>query len=806
MGGLQSIRHLSKFERMRGKIVAVLWCGLSAAAQTSVTLAVDAAANRHPISPDIYGIDEYQSPSADLSAEMRVAVRRFGGDATTRYNWKYDNYNSGSDWYFETFSYNVASPSELPNDSYFDQMVAANHTSRTKTLGAVPIIGWTTNGPAHVCGFSVAKYGPQDKVDPYDTDCGNGQRNGNWLTGTDPHDTSTEVDQTYYAPWIAHLISTFGPANEGGVNIWSLDNEPEWWMDVHHDIHPNPATYDELWALGSTFAQMIKAADPTALVSGPVPSGWMAYFYSAADFVSGWSTAPYQYNDNPVDRNAHGGIAWLDWYLEQMHSFDMQHGQRLLDYLDLHAYVAPSGISFGHATGAATNQLRLTSTRAFWDPNYLVPDVDPKTPIRLVPRMLDWVNQDYPGTKTAITEYNWGALEDITGALAEADILGIFGREGLDLATLWGPPTAGQPGVFAFEIFNNYDGAGGAFGDTSVSAITSNPDQLSIFAAERSDLTLTILAINKTTSALSSTVGIANFAAAGMAHVYQYSAANLGAIARQPDVALTSQGIPGSFPAYSLTLYEVPAAASQFTTPEPVVNAVVNAASYTSGVAPGEMVTLFGTGLGPTTPQSLALDANGLLDTTIAGVRILFDGVPAPLIYVSAGQAAAMAPYFVANLSTVHVQVEYQGHRSIAFEAPVAAASPGIFTRNEQGTGQGAILNPDGHTPNSLSAPAPAGSIVSIYLTGEGQTSPPGFDGKLAGAILPKPVLPVSVTIGGVPSEVEYAGAAPGLVAGTMQINARIPDSVAPGPAVGVAVTVGSATTASNVTLAVAAP
>ncbi len=775
-------------------------------AQAPVTLAVDAAANRHPISPDIYGVNEYTSPMPAVMAQMRVSVRRFGGDATTRYNWKFDNYNSGSDWYFENSSYNVAAPSELPNDSYFDRMVAANHTSRTKTLGTIPIIGWTTNSPEFACSFSVAKYGTQDKTDPYNPDCGNGQHNRNWLTGTDPRDTSTPVDQTYYPPWIAHLVSTFGPANQGGVSIWSLDNEPEWWMGVHHDVHPDPASYDEVWQRDMTYAGMIKTADPAALVSGPVPSGWDAYFYSALDFVNGWSTWPYKYDDNPVDRNAHGGLAWLDWYLQQMHNYDLQHNQRLLDYLDLHAYVAPNGISFGEATDAATNQLRLTSTRAFWDPNYLVPSIDPSTPIRLIPRMHDWVNNDYPGTKLAITEYNWGALDDITGALAEADILGIFGREGLDLGALWGPPSAGQPGVFAFEIFNNYDGAGGAFGDTSVSAASSNPDVLSIFAAQRSDLALTILVINKTTSPVTNPIPIANFPSAGAAHVYRYSAADLSKIVELPDTMLSGETIPGSFSAYSMTLFVIPAANSQFTTPAPVVNAVVNAASYTSGVAPGEMVTLFGSGLGPSQLQPLALDANGLLSTEVAGTRILFDGIPAPIIYVSSLQAAAMAPYFIANLQTVHVEVEYQSHRSAAFSAPVVATAPGVFTRNEQGVGQASILNQDGHTANSAATPAPAGSIVSLFLTGEGQTTPSAFDGKLAASILPKPLSPVSVTIGGLPAEVDYAGAAPDMIAGMMQVNARIPSAVTSGPAVGVMVTVGTAATANNVTLAVSSP
>jgi uncharacterized protein (TIGR03437 family) len=767
-------------------------------AQSGPALAIDAAANRRSISPDIYGINDYGAGTQSLSAAMRVAVRRFGGDSTTRYNWTFDNYNSGSDYYFENYALNDAGAAQLPSGSYFDNLVAGNRLTHTKTLGTIPIIGWTTKSRDHACSFSVAKYGKQDSVDPYSTDCGNGQLNKNWLTNTDPHDTSVQVDQTFYAPWIAHLIATFGPANQGGVQIWSLDNEPEWWMGVHHDIHPNPASYDEVLSLGTKFAQMIKAADPSALVSGPIPSSWDAYFYSATDFVNGWNTKPYLYNDNPVDRNAHGGVAWLDWYLQQMHNYEMQHGQRLLDYLDVHAYVTPNNISFGEAGSAATNQLRLTSTRALWDPNYLVPDVDPTTPIELVPRLLAWVDNNYPGTKTAITEYNWGALDDITGALAQADILGIFGREGLDLATLWSPPTAGQPGVFAFEMYSNYDGKGSAFGETSIAATTGNPDQLSIFAAQRSDQSLIAIVINKTTGALTSPIGLANFQAAGPVHVYQYSSANLNAIVAQPDTTISAGAIQSAFPAYSITLFEIPAASNAA---KPVINAVLNAGSYIQGAAPGEMVTIFGTGLGSSTPQYLALDSNGMVSNSLSGLRVLFDGIPAALVSTAGSQCTAMVPYFAVNLTTVNVQVEYQGNRSASFAVPVVASAPGLFTANQQGFGQASIVNQDG-TINGLSSPAPRGSVVALFLTGEGQTNPPGFDGKVATSILPKPLLPVSVTIGGVNAIVQYAGAAPDLVAGVMQINVTVPTSISPSLSTPLIVKIGTASTASSVTLA----
>ena len=793
----------------------VLVLGAVGWAQSSAqgpALAVDAAALRHAISPGIYGVNEYESDGKlnlfatdALPASLRIAVRRFGGDATSRYNWKWDNYNSGGDYFFENYDYGVANPAALPSGSYFDEYLEQNHRTGAATMATIPVMGWTTKGPGHACSYSVAKYGPQDKTDPYNPDCGNGQRNQKWLTGTDPNDASAPSDTGFYQAWIQYLVSRYGPANRGGVAIWSMDNEPEWWMAVHHDIHPNPATYDEMTGLNLQFAAAVKAADPSAHVSGPVPAGWSGYFYSALDFVSGWGTGPnYVYNGNPVDRNAHGGTAWVEYYLQQMSKYEQQHGLRLLDFLDVHGYIAPDGISFAAAGDAATQALRLTSTRAFWDPNYTVAATNNEAPA-LAPRMRDWVNKDYPGTKIAITEYNWGALDDINGALAEADILGIFGREALDVATLWGPPRATDPGRFAFAMYRNYDGIGSAFGETGVSAATANPDQVSIFAAQRSDQTLTVVAINKTAGALTSDIGLANFAPQGTARVYRYSEANLNAIVRQPDISASGSGWIATFPAYSITLFELPAAEGAFAVPKPAVGAVVNAASYLASAAPGEMVTIFGTNLGPPQGEVLTLGAAGLLSTEIGGGEILFDGVPGPVVYISAGQCTAIVPYIAANVSTVHVQVQYQGRRSDPFAIAVSSTAPGIFTRNEAGTSEAAALNSDGQTTNSPQAPAARGSVVSLFLTGEGQTNPPGVDGKIAREILPAPVLPVTATVGGQTAEVVYAGAAPGGTAGFMQVNVRIPSSalLVPGPSVPVVVSVGGLRSQLTATLAI---
>jgi uncharacterized protein (TIGR03437 family) len=222
---------------------------------------------------------------------------------------------------------------------------------------------------------------------------------------------------------------------------------------------------------------------------------------------------------------------------------------------------------------------------------------------------------------------------------------------------------------------------------------------------------------------------------------------------------------------------------------KPVLNAVANAANYLTGaVAPGENVVLFGSGMGPDILKKGTVTA-GVVDTTVSGTRILFDGIPAPLIYVSALQSSAMVPYGVAGRSITNVVVEYLGVQSAAVAYNVTSASPGMYTQNAQGNGPGGIINAD-YSINLAGSPAPRGSYVAVYMTGEGFTSG-AVDGALATALL-SPVLPVTATVGGIPATVYYAGTAPGIVTGVMQVDVLIPLNVTPGPAVPIVVTVGS--------------
>lgn len=234
------------------------------------------------------------------------------------------------------------------------------------------------------------------------------------------------------------------------------------------------------------------------------------------------------------------------------------------------------------------------------------------------------------------------------------------------------------------------------------------------------------------------------------------------------------------------------------------VRAVANAASFRQGpVAPGSIITIFGSGIGPAVPATLQLTNDGQFLTTILGdTRVLFDQVSAPLVYASEGQVSAIVPYAVAGRGSAQLQVEYKGNRSNSVTLNVAQTAPAIFTLDSSGGGPGAILNQD-FSVNSASNAAAKGSIVQIFATGEGQTVPPGVDGRLAGDILPRPALPVTVRIAGMPAEVLYSGAAPGLVAGVIQINARIPMEAPSGPAVPVVFQVGPFESPGQVTVSV---
>jgi hypothetical protein len=470
------------------------------AAAATITVTVDPGADRHPISPLIYGVNFGDDSQA---ARMRWPVRRWGGNATTRYSWQDDVSNHASDWFFYNLPNDNPNPQNLPSGSASDGFVTTTRGAAGEPLITVPTIGWTPIDRTRRWGFSVARYGPQQATECTATgyaswcnpDAGNGRHpDGTPITGNDPGDTSRAVDPGFVTGWMAHLALVTGTAGNGGVRLYALDNEPTLWNSTHRDVHPQPTTYDELWQRTSQYAAAIKAHDPAAQVLGPADWGWCAYFFSAADGCQAGA-----------DAQAHGGLALTDWYLLQAADYQAAHGVRLLDYLDVHYYPQAAGVALSDDESASTAALRLRSLKGLYDPTY-TDESWIAQPVELIPRMKAWIAGRLPGTRLAISEYNWGNDNGASSALAQAEALAIFGREGVDLATRWVAPAAGSRVEDAFVLYLDYDGKGARVAGDSIRAASADVDKVGAYAVAGAGSRLHLLLFNK--DAVSNTVQV----------------------------------------------------------------------------------------------------------------------------------------------------------------------------------------------------------------------------------------------------------------------------------------------------------
>ncbi len=470
----------------------------------AVTVSVDPSLERRAVSPHIFGVN-FGTPSQ--AAAMRWPARRWGGNSVTRYNWQNDTSNKGSDWFFMNVPEDNPDPGALPFGSAADRFLSETRAAGGEPILTVPLIGWTPKARQKDWGFSVAKYGAQTENECTASgwpewciaDAGNGVRAaGGNVTGNDPLDTSMAIGPSFVTAWMDHLAAQFGTAGNGGIRWYALDNEPALWNSTHRDVHPQPLTFDELWTRTRDTAAAIKAKDPGAVVFGPVSWGWCEYFYSAADDCS----------PNGADFIGHGSVPLTQWYLRQVRQYEEQHGVRLVDVLDVHYYPQASGVALSDDESAAASARRLRSLRSLWDPTYVdeswIPDA-----VRLVPRMKEWIAAELPGAKLAITEYSWGGDNGLSSALAQAEVLGIFAREGVDVATRWVAPAAGSLVEDAFRLWLDYDGAGARVSGTSVRASSSEADAVNGYAVEAADGTLRVVLVNRDTTQRPVTVTLA---------------------------------------------------------------------------------------------------------------------------------------------------------------------------------------------------------------------------------------------------------------------------------------------------------
>jgi hypothetical protein len=413
---------------------------------------------RYPISPGIYGIAI--NPRLDANDKrflwsLKPTTRRWGGNPASRYNWKLgDAWNTAEDWFWRNVNY-TGQPG--PAWQRFLDDNAAEGVSSALTL---PMLGWVAKDTTS-SSFPVSVFGEQQATDPSHPDSGNGRApDGKELGPADPNRTSIAIDERSSEEWVRIIVQGDAEKKRRQVALYLLDNEPMLWNSTHRDVHPHPTTYDELLDKTVRHASAIRRVDKEGKIAGPGLWGWPAYFYSALDKEKGFFMRP--------DRRQHDDKPLLNWWLERLLAHEKKTGDVLLDFVDVHFY--PQNV-YNDKTDRETAALRLRSTRSLWDSTY-VEETWIKEPVRLIPRMKEIIAESYPGRGLVIGEYSWGGEQHISGALAQAEVLGRMGLHGVDYAYYWTYPPESSPTYWAFRAYRDYDGKGARFLDEGVPVLT----------------------------------------------------------------------------------------------------------------------------------------------------------------------------------------------------------------------------------------------------------------------------------------------------------------------------------------------
>lgn len=504
---------------------------------------IDPTASRHPISPYIYGTNDCPWSGMGTGA---IAFCRAGGNRFTAHNWENNASNAGSDYYYSNDDYlcNVMQRTRgYPcSDPGAPSAFAAAHVDMAFSHGAsamltVPIQGLVAGDVDGRVAFpDLSRFHVSEARKP-------------GPLSTSPSTTDAFVYQDEWVHWLRFRYPDAFNSTDRNI-FFSLDNEPELWPATHPEVHPSPVTYDELAAVSVEYAEAIKTVAPDSKIFGPALYGWDGY----VDL------------QNAPDSSRYGDF--LEYYLSQMRAADENRGKRLLDVLDLHWYPEArgggtriTGSPGGDLTTDEVVAARVQAPRSLWDRTYLEDSWigQGAGPIALLPRMRDKIESSYPGTEIAITEYNYGGSFHISGGVAQADVLGILGREDVFAASYWRVGTRGEAYVRgAFRMFRNFDGSGTRFGDTSIAAESSHIARASVYASVDGDDPgrMVVVAINRTAGPLAAGFRVQGGGNLRSARVFQLTAASA---VPEPRDALTLSGEPFVYtlPAMSVTTLEL---------------------------------------------------------------------------------------------------------------------------------------------------------------------------------------------------------------------------------------------------------
>ncbi len=479
----------------------------------------------HSISPLIYG-----TAQPDKATPTSYTLLRSGGNRMTAYNWETNASNAGSDYMFQND--NNLSKSSTPGDALQSTLAGARALGGTALL-TIPLVDYVAgdeNG-----GGDVRNSGSDYLQTRFKQ---NRATKGSELSTT-PDTSDGYVNEDEFVNW----VKTVGAANGPSV-VFALDNEPDLWSKTHAEVHPDPVTYDELCGRNATYAAMVKNVWPEAKVTGFVSYGFTGY-------VS-LQNAP----------DAAGKGDFIEYYLDQMKAAEATAGHRLIDYLDLHWYPEATG-GGKRITGTDISPdsvaARVQAPRSLWDSSYQekswITDDVLKAPIALLPRINDKIAAHYPGTGLAITEWNYGGGQDISGAVAVADVLGIFGSYGVAIGSYWALANETFANA-AFRAYRNFDGAGAAFGDTSIHASSSDVPTATVYASIDSadqNRVVTVL-INKATSEKTAGITIAHPSSFASLSVYTLTSAGANVVAGSAVPAVAENAFLYTMPPLSVSV------------------------------------------------------------------------------------------------------------------------------------------------------------------------------------------------------------------------------------------------------------
>jgi hypothetical protein len=541
---MKSARFLAAWLALMG--CAAQGQGAHAQAVRVVPVTVNAGKVLHRISPEIYGVS---FATSEILRDLNLPLNRSGGNSATLYDWRTDARNAGSDFYFESLP---VTPDIF--DQFHHGFVSLTQAAGARPILTIPAIGWTAKlgeNRQKLAGFSVRKYGAQQDADTrWFPDAGNGKHpDGTLITVNDPEDAARPVDIAHEAnARVSDIVARWGPSRGANLRYYAIDNEPGLWHESHREVRKSGVHAEGLAQRTIAVAHAIRQADPGGKIIAPEAWGWPELFDSGFDVEGRALGRSPTESDRALETS---GMDQLPWLLERWRA-----AGHPVDVVSVHFY--PQGGEFNDGSaGSRDIQLRRNrSTRALWDARYR-DESWINAEIGLIPRLRGWVDAHYAvGTPIAITEYNWGGENSMSGATAQADIWGIFGRHRLDMAVRWVAPKPDTPTYKVMRLIRNADGKGGGFGQAALAVDTPDPDTLSAFAARRDDGALTVLVINKSLDTSADLRLRLDGARAASATVYRLDAGELAAPAK---VAVRGSRLVDRLPVQSVALYVIPA-------------------------------------------------------------------------------------------------------------------------------------------------------------------------------------------------------------------------------------------------------